>query len=65
VAELVNRETSLEAFIVDEGDGNFRVDVAVPQIGDEIRAVVSVDDPDDWEWIRDQYVVPRLSADPP
>jgi len=60
MARKVVTETRLPVEIVDEADGEFRVDIDLPLREDEIRVTASLNATDDWKWVYPRHVAPRL-----
>jgi hypothetical protein len=63
LAKRISHDTGLPAKVGDDGDGSFWVDVDLPTVAGEVRAVVTAHDPHDWPWLSEKYVRTRL--DPP
>jgi hypothetical protein len=61
VSARVTAETRLSAQVIDEADGDFRVDIDLPLHGDEVRATTSLYGTDDWRWVYPKHVARRLS----
>lgn len=63
LSEVVVRvETSLEPRLVHGGDGAWWLEVDVPPVGEELRAVVQVNEIDDWPWLYETHVRDRLPS---
>jgi hypothetical protein len=60
IVRRIEEETGLRGIVFRDEDGGCRVEVEVPPVGGAIRSVVTVWDPDDWEWIAERHVWPRL-----
>lgn len=59
----IANDTGLEVFVGNDGDGDFWVDVDLPARGDEVRAVVTSHDAEDWPWLYEKYVRARLDPE--
>ena len=59
-AAQVRAETGLSSTIGTDADDEYWVDIEVPTRGDEIKAVVTLHEDDDWDWLGPTHVLPRL-----
>jgi hypothetical protein len=60
LATRISKDTRLPANVGGDGGGDFWVDVDLPTIPGEVRAVVTAHDPDDWPWLYERYVRARI-----
>lgn len=58
-ARQVRAETRLLTTIHNDGD-KYWVDIDLPTHGEELRAVVTLHDADDWSWLGPTHVLPRI-----
>ena len=59
-AAQVRAETGLSSTIGSDVNDDYCVDIEVPPQGDEIKAVVTLHEEDDWGWLGPTHVLPRL-----
>lgn len=62
LAQVIRAETGLSAVAVDEGNEEFRVDVDLPLLPGEVRVTLSVCSADEWPWLYDTKVKPRMES---
>lgn len=60
LAAQIREQTSLKTVVVDEGDDEYRIDIELPVQGEELRATACVNEADDWPWLYEHSVRPRL-----
>ncbi|MDQ1490383.1 MAG: hypothetical protein QOJ23_2897 [Actinomycetota bacterium] len=60
----IEHETGLPTRVIDEGDDVFSVEIDPPLLPGELRATVTASDPDDWPWLYETHIRPRLTRPP-
>ena len=60
----IERESGLAARVVDDDDDAFCVDIDLPQLPGEVRATATAHELDDWPWLYETHIRPRLTQPP-